>query len=312
VRTTLESRFVDAAGVRLHYIEAGSTSSEPPIVLVHGLGSTVTKWRDALPMMAARRRTLAVDLPGFGRSDAPRANYTFGYLAGGVRAFLDAMEIDRCLLVGNSLGGVTGMWLAASWPERVAGLVLVDPALPLPAGVRPDVATSIRWLLASLPGVGEVLYTGFTRIKSAEEQVADGLKRNIADPTRVSAETLRLMREETEERRTNSRLRGPLMSAQRHLLWMMTARRAQVERVAESITAPTLIVWGSEDLMVPVVVGEDWVGRIPGAELLVIDGAGHNPQVEVPDRFSEIVLAFADRLETGAVSSPSGTRVSRG
>jgi len=307
---TLQSRFVDAAGVQLHYIEAGSGPGDP-IVLLHGLGSTVTKWRDALPMMASRRRTLAVDLPGFGKSDAPRAKYTFGYLAGGVRAFLDAMGIDRCVLAGNSLGGVTAMWLAATWPERVAGLVLVDPALPLPAGTRPDAKTSLPWLVASLPGVGELLYSGFVRLKSADEQVTDGLKRNIADPSRVSAETLRLMREEAEERRTDSRLRRPLMSSQRHLLWMMTARRATVERVAESIAVPTIILWGSEDLMVPLAVGEDWVGRIPGAELIVLEGAGHNPQVEVPDRFSEIVLGFADRLEAGAVASTSKTRVSR-
>jgi pimeloyl-ACP methyl ester carboxylesterase len=313
----LESRFADAGGVRLHYIEAGS--GEPPVVLLHGLGSTVTKWRDALPMMASRRRTLAVDLPGFGLSETPRARYTFGFLAGGVRAFLDDRGIERCVLVGNSLGGVTAMWLAATWPECVDGLVLVDPALPLPPGARPDLTTVVRMALAQIPGVGEALYTAFMKIKSAEEQVADGLRRNVADARRVSPETLRLMHDEAEARRRNPALRQPLLSAQRHLLWMLSARRAEVERVAASLRVPTLLVWGSEDLLVPLAVGEHWVGKIPGAELLVIEGAGHNPQIEVPDRFAEIVLAFAERLEarsttarTAAVSSPSGTPGSPG
>jgi pimeloyl-ACP methyl ester carboxylesterase len=306
--TGLEPRFIEAGGVRLHYIEAGA--GDPPIVLLHGLGSTVTKWTDAVPLFAARRRTLAVDLPGFGKSEAPRARYTFGFLAGGVKAYLDAKGIERCVLVGNSLGGVTAMWLAAAWPERVERLVLVDAALPLPPGVRPDPMTVARATIASLPGVGEALYTAFMKLKDADYQLADGLRRNVADPTRVSVETMRLMREEAEARRHNMALRRPLLSAQRHLLWMMSAGRGEVERVAASLTVPTLLLWGSEDVLVPLAVGEYWVSRIPGAELIVIDGAGHNPQIEIPDRFVEIVLAYAERART--VSSPSGTPGSGG
>jgi pimeloyl-ACP methyl ester carboxylesterase len=307
---TLESLFTDTGGVMLHYIEAGS--GEPPIVLLHGLGSTVTKWRDALPIIATRRRAIAVDMPGFGKSEAPRGHYTFGFLAGGIKAFLDSLGVERCVLVGNSLGGVTAMWLAAAWPERVAGLVLVDPALPLPPGARPDAKTIVRMAVASLPGVGEALYAGFMRFRSADWQVADGLRRNVADASRVSPETLRLMHSEAEQRRRDSRLRAPVLSAQRNLLWMLSARRAEVERVATSLRVPTLLVWGSEDVLVPLAVGEHWVGRIPGAELIVLEGAGHNPQIEVPDRFSEIVLAFAERLDAGAVTASGGTPVSLG
>jgi pimeloyl-ACP methyl ester carboxylesterase len=300
----LESRYIDANGVRLHYIECGS--GEPPIVFVHGLGSTVTKWRDAMSICGPRRRSIAVDLPGFGRSASPRARYTFGFLAGGVRSFLDAMGIERCVLVGNSLGGAAALWLAAAWPERVDGLVLVSPALPLPAAARPDAKTVARMSVAMIPGVGEALYAGFMKVRSAEWQVADGLRRNVVDATRVSADTLGLLHREAEERRRDARLRGPLLSAQRNLLWMMTARRTEVERVASSIRVPTLLVWGSDDRLVPLSVGEEWVAKIPGAELIVIEGAGHNPQLEVPDRFSEIVLAFAGRLRD-PVSSTEGT-----
>lgn len=305
---TLEPRFIDAGGVSLHYLEAGS--GDPPIVLLHGLGSTVTKWRDALPHIAARRRTLAVDLPGFGKSEAPRARYTFGFLAGGVKAFLDAMKIDRCVLVGNSLGGVTAMWAAAAWPERVTELVLVDPALPLPPDARPEPKVIARAVAASLPLVGEALYTGFMKLKSADYQLADGLRRNVADPARVSAETMRLMREEAEARRHNMALRRSLLSAQRNLLWMMSAGRAEVERVAGSVRVPTLMLWGSQDVLVPLAVGEHWVGKIPGAELVVIDGVGHNPQIEMPERFAEIVLAYAER--SADLSSPSRTPRSPG
>jgi pimeloyl-ACP methyl ester carboxylesterase len=307
---TLESRFVQVGGIRLHYLETGN--GNPPVVLVHGLGSTVTKWRDVLPIIGARRRTLAVDLPGFGRSDAPRARYTFGFLAGAVRSFLDATGVERCVLVGNSLGGMAAMWLAAAWPERVAGLVLMAPALPPPAEALPDRGTIARMLAGATPGVGEVLYTAFVRTKSPEELVADGLARNVADRTRVSSETMTRLHEEAIERKHRPELRRALMSAQRHLIWMVTARRADVERVAASIRVPTLMLWGSEDKLVPVATGEEWVVRIPGAELIVMDGAGHNPQLEIPDRVAEIALAFADRLDAGVVSSPAGTPERRG
>ena len=292
---TRDARFVEAAGIRLHYLEAGS--GDPPIVLVHGLGSTVTKWRDVLPLLATHRRTLALDLPGFGRSEGPRgARYTVGFFAGGVRAFLDATGIERAVLVGNSLGGITALWLAATWPERVAGLVLVDPALPLPPGARPDRGTIARMLVGSLPGVGEAFYTVFVRRTTPEGLVADGLRRNVADPSRVSQETARLLLEEAAERKSRPELRRPLMSAQRNLMWSLTAGREHVGRVAASIRVPTLLVWGSEDLLVPLAVGEHWVGRIPGAELVVLEGAGHNPQLEVPDRFAGVVISFAESL----------------
>lgn len=310
----LESRFADASGVRLHYIEAGA--GDPPVVLLHGLGSSVTKWRDTLPLIGARRRGIAVDLPGFGLSEAPRARYTLGFLAGGVRAFLDSIGVERCVLVGNSLGGLVAMWIAAAWPERVAGLALVDPALPLPAGARPDASTSLRMAVACLPGVGEALYSAFVRFKSADDQLADGLRRNVADPSRLSAETLRRMHDESEQRRNRTELRRPTLSAQRQLVWMLTARRAEVDRVAASLKVPTLLLWGSEDRLVPLPTGEHWVGKIPGAELIVLEGAGHNPQMEFPDRFAELVLAFAD-LSAGFVSapglsSPGRTRAARG
>jgi pimeloyl-ACP methyl ester carboxylesterase len=288
------SRFLQAAGTNLHYIEAGS--GDPPIVLVHGLGSTVTKWRDVLPALGATRRTMALDLPGFGLSGAPRARYTFGFLAGGVRAFLDAAGVDRAVLVGNSLGGIIAMWLAAAWPERVAGLVLVDAALPLPPGVRPDSGTIVRMLAASVPGVGEALYSAYVRRKTPDQIVAEGLARNVADPSRVSAATLELLRSEAAERARRPELRRPLMSVQRHLLWMLSAGRAEVERVAASVAVPTLLLWGSKDALVPLAVGEHWVGRIPGAELVVLEGAGHNPQLEEPARFAGVVATFADSL----------------
>ena len=298
-----------------HYARVSAippAADQPVVVLVHGLGLSSQSMVPLGEELQATYRVYAPDLPGFGKSEAPRAHYTFGFLAGGIRAFLDATGIDRCVLVGNSLGGTAAMWLAAAWPERVAGLVLVDAALPLPREARPDPKTIVRMGLASLPGLGEALYSLFVRFKSADWQVADGLRRNVADPTRLSAETLRLMYEEAEERHHRPELRAPLLSAQRNLLWMLSARRAEVERVAASLTVPTLLVWGSDDLLVPLVVGQEWVAKIPGAELLVLEGTGHNPQIEVPDRFAEIVLAFAERLASGAVIGPAGTPGSRG
>lgn len=288
-------------GVRLHWAECGA--GEPVVLMVHGLGASLAKWLDAMPHLAAGSRAVALDLPGFGRSDVPRARFTPAFLAGGVRAFMDEVGIERAVLVGNSLGGLVSMWAAAAWPARVRGLALVAPALPAPPGGRHDPRVLARFTAPLVPGVGEALYRAWLARRTPEQIVAESLSYNVADPARVSAATLARLEEEAADRRRRPELGRAMLSAQRSLAWLLAAGREQVARVAERLAVPTLLVWGSEDRMVPPAVGEHWVGRIPGAELVVMEGAGHNPQIEHPEHFARIVLAFAARLTAPLAST---------
>ncbi|MBI4729592.1 MAG: alpha/beta fold hydrolase [Acidobacteria bacterium] len=284
-------RFIEVGGVRVRLLESGS--GRTPFLLLHGLGASATKWRAVLPLLG--RRSLAPDLPGFGRSGAPRARYTLGWLAGGVRATMDFAGIERAHLVGNSLGGMVALWLAAAWPERAASLALMAPALPAAPGVRPEPRVLARFLAPLLPGVGETLLAGVTRFRTPERIVGESLAVNCADSARVPPEIVEALVAEAAERRGRPGLRRAMLSSQRSLARVMVARHERVRGVAAAVRAPMLLLWGSEDRLVPRAVGEHWAREIPGAELQVLDGAGHNPQLEAPERVAGCLRAFAER-----------------
>ncbi|HVL32304.1 MAG TPA: alpha/beta hydrolase [Actinomycetota bacterium] len=291
------SHFVDLNGTRVHYLDEGK--GDPPFVLVHGWGSSVVKWRDTVPLLAQDRRTLAIDLPGFGRSDIPEfASYSPGWMAGAVRAFMDTLGIERTVLVGNSLGGLASVYFAAAWPERVAGLVLAAAALPNDRVEDPKAL--LQMLAPGVPGVGPALYRRWLRTRTAEQHVAEGIARNCAEPTRVSKETLALLEEEMHERLADRARIRPVTMANRHMMWVLGARRERTWRIVRSLRVPTLLVWGDQDRLLPVSIAERAVQAIPGAELVVMPVCGHNPQVELPVEFSGVVTSFARRIAAPA------------
>src|SRR5262245_51171137 len=117
------------AGVRWRSREVAGTGE--PLVFLHGLLASSASWQDVLAPASAGRPAIAVDLPGFGASDRPWPHdYTVAGQARSLLNFLDARGIRRAVLVGNSLGGATALYLAAEHPARVAALVLVEPAPP--------------------------------------------------------------------------------------------------------------------------------------------------------------------------------------
>lgn len=295
-------RDVAIGDVRLHWAEAGV--GEPTFLLVHGLGSSVVKWLDSMPLLARAGRVVALDMPGFGQSDAPPGPYSPEWLAGGVRAFMDAVEIDRAIVIGNSLGGTVALWLSAAWPKRVRAQVLVAPALPSAPGQRNDFKVLSRFLALLTPGVGEAVYWAYMNRLSPEQRMMESLQVNCADASCVSEQTRRRLIEEEISRARRPDIGRARLSAQRKLAVALSARRATLERLVREVNLPTLFVWGDKDRMLPPAVGEHWVTHAPGAELVVLPGVGHNPQIEVPAVFANAVLAFVRKLqretETGA------------
>ena len=139
----------DVAGTKIHWLDAGT--GDEPFLLIHGFGSSVAKWLDVLPLLAEERRTIALDLPGFGVSDAPRGPYSPAWLAGGVLAFCDAIGVSRAIWTGNSLGGLVAIHAAAARPERVVGLIGVDAALPTQSAGRPSASVLLAFVAPALP-----------------------------------------------------------------------------------------------------------------------------------------------------------------
>jgi len=270
-RAGFSARFETIDGVPIRYVRAGQG---PPLVLVHGFGSSLYTWSDVLPELARSHDVVALDLPGFGGSGLPEA-FSFEHLPAAVVGLMDRLGLERASLAGNSLGGATVAWIAATRPERVERQVLIDAAgFQLTAAERP-----LLLRLLALPGASLL-----QRLPVRRAIVRTALRQTFADPSRISDEDLdeyvapALRPEVGEAALVLARHQGPGPDALRALL-----RR---------VRAPTLLVWGREDRWIPLAHAERFKSALPGSRLVVLEGVGHMPQEEQPDALLRLLREF--------------------
>src|SRR5215210_4877056 len=142
-----EEQNTEVEGLPTRYLSAGTTG--PPLLLLHGVGDNAFDWRWVMPALASTHRVYAPDLPGSGGSANPRYDYSPAFFTRFVATFLDALGVERAAVVGNSLGGLVGLRLALSEPERLAALGLVSSG-----GLGQEVTYALRSL--ALPGYGKL------------------------------------------------------------------------------------------------------------------------------------------------------------
>jgi len=274
----LEHVSVKAGG---HTLSSYAFGEGPPVILLHGLAATKLSYLPVLPALARRYRVVVPDLPGHGESTKPRARYTPAYFARVILALMDEVGTDRAALVGNSMGGRIAMEVAAGAPDRVSALALLDPAaagLPFPMYAR---------LLGMLPtGVGAV------PVPLRKRAVVFGIRQLFADPERLPKGAYLAGADEFIRVYRHGRARVALLSAMRGLI--ADGADHFWERVAD-VDVPTLIVWGSDDRLVPVRIGRRLAATLPRAELVVLPGVGHVPQFEDPEETRRLLLGFLDR-----------------
>ncbi|MFY9315002.1 MAG: alpha/beta fold hydrolase [Burkholderiales bacterium] len=273
--TRFVDRYIQVGTIKARYWAAGEGGA--PIVLLHGFGASVELWRFTLPALAKHHRVLAVDLPGFGRSDKPEAPYTLSYLAAFVRDFLDAMGMPRATLVGNSLGGGVALRFALDFPARLERLGLVAPAA-LGRGGSPLLR------LMSLPGVGELLS------RPSRAGTARLFRLATHNPAVV---TDTIVDEAYQLARLPGTQRG-FLGALRALVNPLGQRREIFGPILDGlplIAAPTLVLWGRQDRFVPV-AHAGAARAISGVRVEVWDPCGHLPMIERPGKFSALLLDF--------------------
>jgi pimeloyl-ACP methyl ester carboxylesterase len=135
----LESKFIQTKDIRLHYLEWPSDG--PPMVMLHGTGLCAQVWAPIAQALSSRFRVLAMDLRGHGASDKPQGQYRWEQVAGDLPAFIDALELDNVMLVGHSRGGGVSVFGGAQRPERLSGIVLIEPTIsfgPRPGSISAD------------------------------------------------------------------------------------------------------------------------------------------------------------------------------
>lgn len=263
-------------------------ATERPVLLVHGLGGCTIEWESVGGRLAAELRTdvYAVDLPGFGRTRLPRGSAAIPRHVGAVTAVLD--ELGPSTLVGNSMGGLVSMAVAAQRPASVAALVLVDPALVTGGGSSPTVRTAARYAIALTPVVGPAVISRLRRRAGAERYVADRLAAIVHDPDRIAAEVRARLVEQATERAAYAEASRCYSAAARSIF---TGLRGSW-RVTKSLTAPTLVIHGAHDALVPVGLVDRLRALRPDWAYEVFDDAGHLPHLEIPERFVQTVRAW--------------------
>lgn len=285
-----ESRFLGP----LHVVDHGGAGGT--IVLVHGLGGSHVNWTLVAKRLATAGRVVAVDLPGFGRS-APVPRCDLDAHVSAVSTTIDSFG-GRAILVGNSMGGLASMLVAAQRPELVEALVLVAPAAPLPRFTVPaNPWIAARLAAQSLPGVGPALTDALRRRLTPSQLVKLTFDSITSKPVAPDAfdEAVDL----ADIRRSYPWVgRAFSESAASVRSWILHPGR--YVDMTRSIERPALITWGDRDPVVPPKALQALARHRPDWETRVFEGVGHVPQLEMPVLFGDTLLDWWARVDVWA------------
>jgi pimeloyl-ACP methyl ester carboxylesterase len=231
-------------------------------------------------LIANRWRTIAIDWPGHGESPPGEGPASAMHLADVVESVVERLAPDGAIVIGNSVGGFSAARLAIRRPELVRGLVIVDGGGF--AGCPPHVRAFCA--LMAKPWFLRAIYPTFSSLYMRARTDADRRARDTGVRTTRQDPGLRAVSE----------------------LWRSFASpEHDLRDQAPTIAAPTLVIWGRRDPVIPVKVGRRIAGTIPGAQLVVLD-TGHVPHTSDPDAFAQRLIPFAERV---FASDRAGDRV---
>ncbi len=264
------SEFLDVAGMRLHVRDTGPRDAAA-VILLHGFGSSLHTWEPWAKALSAKYRVIRYDQPGFGLTGPdPTGDYSDERGMAVLGALMDKLGVARASLIGNSMGGKIAWMFAAEHKERVTKLVLVSPdgfASPgFDYGKKPDVPAFVKLLPYTLP-------TAMVKMNLAPA---------YGDPKALTDDLV-------------TRYRDMMLAP--GVREAMIARMEQVmlqppEPMLRKIKAPTLLLWGERDAMIPFANAQDYLKDIPDARLVALPDLGHVPMEEAPARSLVPVMAF--------------------
>ena len=255
-----------------------------PLVLIMGLGSDLSNWMFQTPEFSKRYQVIAFDNRGVGRSDAPDGPYSVKMMADDTVGLMDVLGVDKAQILGVSMGGFIAQELALRHPPRVRSLILVATAA---AGTyRLAAHTTGAWAAAKAEGVSP---RTFFRLVFPFLFTDKFFENSLMVETALDAMAA-----------------SPYLQPAHAFAHQVTAciehnARGRLSQIA----APTLVLVGKDDILLPVKLSEELAAGIPKAELVVLEGGGHGFNVEIADRFNQAVLEFLARFRLPPAVLPS-------
>ena len=280
-----DSRFIEVDSIQVHYKIAGS--GEPVLVLLHGFGSSTYTWHKVMDSLAAQGTVIAFDRPAFGLTERPMPGewsgenpYSDAFQMQLTIGVMDALSMEKAVLVGHSAGGSIALQTALAYPERVSGLVLVDAAI----GEGSGMSGITRWL-ANTP---QMKHLGPYLARSLAGKEGDAfLEASWYDFTKFTVED-------------KAAYRKPLQVANWDVaLWEYSQvnREFNLNGKLGEIRIPVLIISGEDDRIIPLEEGQRMAAEFPEAQLVTLAACGHVPQEECPEMFLPPVLEYIGRIQ---------------
>lgn len=258
------------AGVRLRLRDTGPRDA-PAVILLHGFGASLDTWEPWAEALSENYRVIRFDLPGFGLTGAdPAGDYTDVRTMTVMIALMDELRVESAAFIGNSLGGRIAWTFAAIHPDRVSQLVLISPDGFASPGFEYDKPPKVPLMMQALPYV------------APRNMIKSSLAAGYARPEALSEATL---------------------TRYRDMMLAPGVRSAMLERMGQVvlrdpsptlalINAPTLVLWGEKDAMIPISNAADYLRDIPTAKLVRLPNLGHLPFEEDPERALAPVKQF--------------------
>ncbi len=261
---------------RLGELSVTEAGEGVPLLAVHGALTSARSFAHLLEAPPRRCRVVAVDLPGHGRSPAPPSPHKgWAGLSECLIALTEALALDEVHLLGHSMGGGISAYTAATHPERIRSLILID-SVTLPFSLP------LKGRIPLIPVVGELVFLHLYGEPMFRRFFRDDI---FFDEGKIDRERMSAYYREFDGNRRTA------LTAVR-----MSAEPGPVARALSAITCPTLVLWGRNDPLIPLFVGEQTAAQIPGAALSIIERCGHSPLEEAPKPALRAIIDFWENV----------------
>ncbi|WP_316507277.1 alpha/beta hydrolase [Nitrosopumilus sp.] len=263
----MEEKFLQIDGNKIRYLETGN--SKATLVLIHGLGASAERWDQVIPLFADDFHVIVPDLIGFGYSDKPLVDYTPEFFSDFLEKFFVEVDVKRPNIIGSSLGGQVAAEYASSHPYGAEKLILVSPA-----GIMKQSTPALdAYIMAALYPNEQSAKNAFELMEGSGNDVHEKIVDGFIERMRLPNAKLAFM--STVLGLKNSEIITPKL---------------------QTISTPSLIIWGSNDPVIPINYADNFVSAIQDCRFYQMDGCGHTPYVQDPHTFTSVALEFLKGL----------------